>query len=44
MEKSYGYFLVNQTKLEIHGNDTAGLDGRGIGVAVLDTGCFPTKI
>ena len=41
MEKSYGYFLVNQTKLEIHGNDTAGLDGRGIGVAVLDTGCFP---
>lgn len=32
---------MNQAKIKIHGNDNIGFDGRGIGVAVLDTGCFP---
>lgn len=32
---------MNQAKIEIHGNDDIGFDGRGVGVAVLDTGCFP---
>ena len=32
---------MNHAKLGIHGNDTMGYTGRGVGVAVLDTGCFP---
>ena len=32
---------MNRARTEIHGNNTHGLTGRGIGVAVLDTGCFP---
>lgn len=32
---------MNQAKICIHGEDTGGLTGHGIGVAVLDTGCFP---
>ena len=32
---------MNHAKLQIHGLNTNGLNGRGIGVAVLDTGCFP---
>jgi serine protease AprX len=32
---------LNQVRLWIHGDDTGGLTGRGVGVAVLDTGCFP---
>ena len=32
---------MNHAKLGIHGIDTKGFDGSGIGVAVLDTGCFP---
>lgn len=33
-------FFVNQARIQIHCEETAGLCGRGIGVAVLDTGCF----
>lgn len=32
---------MDLTKIGIHGDDTGGFSGRGIGVAVLDTGCFP---
>lgn len=32
---------MNHAKQMIHGEDTGMLTGRGIGVAVLDTGCFP---
>lgn len=31
---------MNQARFQIHGIDTGGLTGQGIGVAVLDTGCF----
>ena len=31
---------MNQAKIWIHGEDTGVYTGRGIGVAVLDTGCF----
>lgn len=31
---------MNQARIQIHCEDTGGLTGRGIGVAVLDTGCF----
>lgn len=30
-----------QARLDVHGEDTSGLTGNGIGIAVLDTGCFP---
>lgn len=32
---------MNQVRSQIHGEDTGGLTGKGIGVAVLDTGCYP---
>lgn len=32
---------LNNAKIAIHGTDPGGLTGRGVGVAVLDTGCFP---
>jgi len=32
---------VNHAKIGIHGTDLSGCTGKGIGVAVLDTGCFP---
>lgn len=32
---------MNQARIEIHGDSVSGLTGKGIGVAVLDTGCFP---
>lgn len=41
--KTYGklqVIYVNQARIQIHCEDTGGLTGRGIGVAVLDTGCF----
>lgn len=31
---------MNQTRIQLHCEDTEGVTGRGIGVAVLDTGCF----
>ncbi|MDD3253454.1 MAG: S8 family peptidase [Lachnospiraceae bacterium] len=31
---------MNQARIWVHGEDTGGLTGQGIGVAVLDTGCF----
>lgn len=34
---------MNQAKLTIHGDRCGGMTGRGIGVAVLDTGCFLHK-
>ncbi len=34
---------MNQARLAIHGDKTNGITGRGIGVAVLDTGCFPHR-
>lgn len=40
-EESCRYYFVNQTKIRIHGTNTNGYSGKGIGVAVLDTGCFP---
>lgn len=33
--------FVNQAKIQICAENTEGLTGRGIGVAVLDTGCYP---
>ena len=32
---------MNQADIETHEEETAGFTGKGIGVAVLDTGCFP---
>lgn len=32
---------MNQAKIEVHGYEASGFTGKGIGVAVLDTGCFP---
>lgn len=32
---------VNQAIIQIHGTDCFGYEGRGVGVAVLDTGCAP---
>lgn len=32
---------MNHAKLQIHQNPRSNLTGKGIGVAVLDTGCFP---
>lgn len=32
---------MNLARIGIHGENTGGLSGQGIGVAVLDTGCFP---
>ncbi len=32
---------MNHVKYRLHSTDTSGLTGRGVGVAVLDTGCFP---
>lgn len=32
---------MKQVKIRIHGDNTGGFSGSGIGVAVLDTGCFP---
>ncbi len=32
---------MKQAKIEIHGTGTGEISGKGIGVAVLDTGCFP---
>lgn len=32
---------MNQARLQIHEQAARGLTGKGIGVAVLDTGCFP---
>lgn len=32
---------MNQIRSWIHGDNTNGLTGSGVGVAVLDTGCFP---
>lgn len=32
---------MNQARTEIHGEDAGNYTGQGIGVAVLDTGCFP---
>jgi len=32
---------LNQARLQIHEQAARGLTGKGIGVAVLDTGCFP---
>lgn len=33
--------FMNQVRSRIHGDDTGGLTGQGVGVAVLDTGCYP---
>lgn len=41
--KTYGklqVIYVNQARIQIHCEEISGLTGRGIGVAVLDTGCF----
>ncbi len=32
---------MNQAKIEVHGYEAFGFTGKGVGVAVLDTGCFP---
>ena len=32
---------MKQARIEIHGAEISGCTGKGVGVAVLDTGCFP---
>lgn len=40
--ESYRYiYFVNQAIIQVHGEHPDGLTGKGIGVAVLDTGCYP---